>query len=93
MYQARHIPLQTYLESFQNQLEVIRHIGGANGDDPAMLDRSAKLLRKTQSTLSKSKIRVAQDEYVAIAFLTSSSSLINSKMITYKGTLTVIPRI
>jgi hypothetical protein len=68
-YQARHTTTQAYLENFQNCLDVIHHIGGSIGNVPAMLDKMASKLSKDKNTLTEAEIAMAQEEYVATAFL------------------------
>ena len=68
-YQARHTTTQAYLESFQNCLDVVNHIGGTIGGDPAMIDKVAKQISKDKNTLTEAEIAMGQEEYIATAFL------------------------
>ena len=50
-YQPRHQTTQAYLETFQNHLDVIKHIGGLIGTDPIILIKIAKELNKAVGEL------------------------------------------
>ena len=51
-YQAWHHAPQTYLEIFQNHIDVVEHIGGLIGLDPAMLSKVCKDFNKELDELS-----------------------------------------
>jgi hypothetical protein len=45
-HQLQNQSVQAYFEYFQNQVDVVTHIGGVLGLDPALIKRGAEELRK-----------------------------------------------
>jgi hypothetical protein len=71
-YNSHQLPNQTiqaYYEYFQNQVNVVLHIGRSIGVDPAMLARVANKLGKDVKDLSESDRQRAHDEFLAVTFL------------------------
>jgi len=71
-HQLRNQSLQAYFEYFQNQVDVIIHIGGEIGLDPAMIKKWAEELNKQTHEMTDSDKQKVMDEYLAIAFLNGS---------------------
>jgi hypothetical protein len=68
-HQLRNQSTQAYFEYFQNQIEVITHIGGSIGKDPLLMNKLAKNLGIETESLSESDKNKAQDEFFATVFL------------------------
>jgi Zinc knuckle len=68
-HQLRHQSTQAYFEYFQNQVDVINHVGGIIGNDPALFKKIAKDISKDVEELNDRDKEMAQDEFLAIAFL------------------------
>ena len=71
-HQLRHQTTQAYFEYFQNQVDVITHIGGLIGNDPVLINKTAEDLGKEVEAMNEKDKNKAQDEFLAIAFLNGS---------------------
>jgi 23S rRNA pseudoU1915 N3-methylase RlmH len=47
--------VQVSLEYFQNQVDIVIHIGGTPGPDPALLNRKTNDLNKQETDLNETK--------------------------------------
>jgi hypothetical protein len=65
----------TYLEKFQNMLDVIKHSGGSIGEDPGILESLITKRQQDLTIMTDDKIsdanKEAQEQYLAVAFLLS----------------------
>jgi hypothetical protein len=71
-HQLRNQSIQAYFEYFQNQVDVIVHIGGEIGLDPVMIKKWGDELGKEVHEMTKLDTHKVTDEYLAIAFLDGS---------------------
>jgi hypothetical protein len=71
-HQLRNQSLQAYFEYFQNQVDVIIHIGGEIGLDPVMIKKWGEVLGKQAHEMTDTDKHKVTDEYIAIAFLNGS---------------------
>ena len=76
--QESYMDSQTYHQSFQSHVEVIKHCGGSFGYDPVLLDSEAKKQFggkrfKDISTVEQAKVaEIVEDSYLACAFIVKS---------------------
>jgi hypothetical protein len=68
-HQLRNQSIQAHFEYFQNQVDVITHVGGIIGNNLALISKIAKDLSKEVEELSDRDKDKAQDEFLATAFL------------------------
>jgi hypothetical protein len=71
-HQLHHQSTQAYFEYFQNQVDVITHVGGIIGNDPALINKIAKDLSKGVKELSDRDKDKAQEKFLATAFLSGA---------------------
>ena len=76
MYQSKDMDCATYLEQFQNMVEVIEHCGGSVGLKPHLIDKAldeqgTSCTGATATELDQA-VEVAKDRYLACAFLMSA---------------------
>jgi hypothetical protein len=71
--QGRTTPLSSYMEQFQNMIDVIHHSGGSLGDDPGVLRKLASdrnLVIATLNQVDGQKLRKdAKDQNLAASFI------------------------
>jgi hypothetical protein len=74
--QGRYMMTSTYMEQFQNIIEVIEHSGGSIGNDPGILEALADAQNEVIENLSTDKLinlkKEAKEQYLAVAFLLSA---------------------
>jgi hypothetical protein len=80
-HQLWHQPTQAYFEYFQDQIDVITHIGGLLGNDLVLINKTAKDLGKELEELSVDNKNKAQDEFYAIAFLNGADRIPYGKLL------------
>jgi hypothetical protein len=80
-HQLRHQSTQAYFEYFQNQVEVITHVRGFSGNDPALINKIAKDFSKGVKELSDRDKDKAQDEFLATAFLSGADCSCYGKLL------------
>jgi hypothetical protein len=73
---------EAYYEYFQNQVNVVLHIGGSVGSDhPAMLARAAKEFGKKMEDLNETERQSAHKEFLAVAFINGTDHLRYGRLI------------
>jgi hypothetical protein len=76
IYQDKHATCQSYLEKFQNCVDVLDHCGGSIGHIPGLVN--ATLMDNNIDFLTASKeemadaVKASQDKYLAVAFILGS---------------------
>jgi hypothetical protein len=69
--QGRHTTMATYMEQFQNIINIIEESGGSIGDDPGILEA----LTDATGTNDLAKLeKEAHEQYLAVAFLLGANS-------------------
>ena len=95
-YQQRHHTIQGYLETFQNNLDVLSHIGGSIGQDMRLLEDIAREKEVLVAELREPDKVAAYQQYVATAFILGADrnrvGKLSSKMTIYKAIMD-IPRL
>ena len=79
--QLRHQSTQAYFEHFQNQVDVISHIGGIVGNDPILISKTAGNLGKEVEEMNEEDRSKTKDEFLAIAFLTGADRMRYGKLL------------
>ena len=76
MYQSKEMDCATYLERFQNMVEVIEHCGGSVGLEPHLIDKALDKQGTSHTGATAAELNqamgVAKDRYLACAFLMSA---------------------
>jgi hypothetical protein len=70
--QARHVTTTTYLEQFQNVVDVVEHSGGGVGHHPGIVKQIAQEKGKAVGAVTEEEKKEAQERYLAVAFILGS---------------------
>ena len=76
MYQSKEMDCDTYLERFQNMVDVIEHCGGSVGMEPHLIDKALDKQGTTRVGATGAQLNqavsVAKERYLAYVFLLSA---------------------
>jgi hypothetical protein len=83
--QGKFVPDNDYLDQYSNYIDVMEHIGGIIGEEPALLKIELDRLKLTVDIASPEQMKAATEAakqvYLAVAFLSGSDRNIYGRML------------